>query len=70
MQSFPSLQSAYPSRDAGRYYSLPQQGNTAYINAVPTTVTEERMETQGDEGKEKEKKERIQAALDYDLFAN
>ena len=27
VQSFPSLQSGYPSREAGRYYFLPQQGN-------------------------------------------
>ena len=36
-QSFPSLQSAYPSRETGRYYSLTQQGNTANINIYPVS---------------------------------
>ena len=34
VQSCPSLQSAYLSREAGRYYSIRQQGNTANINAI------------------------------------
>ena len=37
VQTFPALQSTYPSREAGWYYTLPQQqqqANTAKINAV------------------------------------
>ena len=33
VQTFPSLQAPYPNRDTGLYYSLPQQQNTANINA-------------------------------------
>ena len=43
MQTFPTLQAAYPDRNAGRYYTLPQQQqNTANINAVYTTTEEEK----------------------------
>ena len=68
VQSFPSLQSAYPSRETGWYYSLSQQGNTVNINAVYTTVPEEKKEI--DKGKGKEKKERRQTTSDHDLFIN
>ena len=64
MQSFPSLQGVYPSRETGRFYSLNQgQRNTANINAVSTTATESR-------NKKKEKKEKSQAAADHDEFVN
>ena len=40
-KTFPSLQAAFPDRNTGRYYSLPQQQNTANINAVYTAANEE-----------------------------
>ena len=37
VQTYPTLQAAYPDRSAGRYYTLPQQQqNTANTNAVFT----------------------------------
>ena len=64
VQSFPSLQAVYPSRESDRYYSLSQgQGNTANINAVSTTATENR-------SKKKDKREKRQAAADHDEFVN
>ena len=37
VQTYPTLQAAYPDRNAGRYYTLPpQQQNTANINAMYT----------------------------------
>ena len=42
LQTFPALQAAYPDRNTGRYYTLPQQQqNTASINAVYTKAESE-----------------------------
>ena len=42
LQTFPTLQVAYPDRNTGLYYSLPQQQqNTASINAVYTKAEDE-----------------------------
>ena len=46
VQTYPTLQAAYPNRNTGQYYSLPQQQqNTANINAVFTQAERKNEET-------------------------
>lgn len=67
VQTFSTLQSTYTNREAGWYYSLPQQqqqGNTTNINVISRAVTGEKEE------KREESREKSQVDSAHDLFVN
>ena len=48
VQTFPSLQAAYPNKETGQYYSLPERSTTVNINTFSTACSK-------DEGGEEKK---------------
>ena len=72
-QTFPTLQAAYPDRNAGRYYTLPQQQqNTANINAVYTTAKEENNGRKGESAvwEASAESKASESALSHEAFVN